>query len=137
MAVLGSLLLLHGEQVLIGVVFAGVTVLVGLPVLLYFWLWHTKLSELKLAFIFLSIVALLCLVFLLDQSDPASILGFTLFSIGFLLTLPWNLLGSWMLGAVRNSPVSDPEFAVIMMCSALVNAVLLYFAALKLRRLVK
>ena len=41
--------LLHGEQVLVALVFAGLSVVIGLPALLYVWLWHTKLSELKLA----------------------------------------------------------------------------------------
>jgi hypothetical protein len=56
--------------------------------------------------------------------------------LGLFLSLPWSVLAGWGLSAVRNSSVSDRELAVLMMLSAGINAVLLYLAARKMRRLI-
>ena len=122
---------------LIGLLFAGVIVLVGFPLLLYVWLWHTKVSELKLTFAYFISVALLCVALALNPNDPTSILSLTAFLVSFILTLPWSVVAGWVLSEVRNSALSDREFAVVMLFGAGLNAVLLYFIAAKMRRLIK
>ena len=126
---------LHGEAALVGLLFAGVIALVGVPLVLYVWLWHTKLSELKLTVAYLILMAVLCVVF---GSGPSlsSIFSLTISMLGLILSLPWSALASWALSEARNSPVSDREFALLMMLAAGINAVLLYFAAAKMRRLI-
>ena len=131
-----SLAFLHGEQVLIGLGLAGLIVLIGGPLVLYVWLWHTKVSELKLTAAYLIFMALLCVVFG-SSPDITSILSLTISMLGYILSLPWSVLASWAVSEARNSPVSDREFALLMMFAAGINAVLLYLAAVKMRRLIR
>jgi hypothetical protein len=130
-----SLVFLHGEQVLVGLGLAGLMVLVGGPLVLYVWLWHTKISELTLTVAYLILMAVLCVRFGLGPS-LTSVLSLTMSMLGLILSLPWSVLASWALREARNSPVSDGEFALLMMLAAGINAALLYLAAGKMRRLI-
>lgn len=127
---------LHGEQVLFGIVVAGLISLIGVPLLLYVWLWRTKWSELKLAISYFILVAVLCVVFGAIPNDPSSILSIIVFAFTFVLTLPWSVLAVWAVSEF-NSGGSDIKFAIWMSVAAGVNAVLLYFVAVKMRRLIK
>ena len=128
---------LHGEQVLVGLALAVLMALVGVPLVLYVWLWHTKVSEFKLAVGYLILMAVLSAVFGLAPFNPTSILYLTVSMLGLLLTLPWNVLASWVLSKALNTEIGDDGFAVLMMLAAGINAVLLFFAARKMRRLIK
>lgn len=132
-----SLALLHGEQVFFSLVFAALIALVGVPLVLYVWLWHTKISELRLSLAYLIFMAILAAVFGSNPSAARSMLALTASSLGFILTLPWNLLIGWALSKVLNSEGDDSEIAILMLLGAGVNAVLLYLAAVKLRRFIQ
>lgn len=125
---------LHGEQALVGIALAGLIALIGVPLVLYLWLWHTKISELQLACAYLAFVAVLCLVYSSGPSRPPSILSLTPSFLGLILTLPWSAIIGWGLSEMFKWGLSDREFAVVMMFAALINSVLLYFAAVKMRR---
>lgn len=129
---------LHGEWILVPLALAGLTALIGVPLALYVWLWHTKVSELKLAIAYLIFVGVLCIIFgSAGPANPAWILSNTASALGFILTLPWNLLAGWAFSILRGSEVNDHEFAIMMMIGGGVNAVLLYLVALKLRHLIQ
>jgi hypothetical protein len=128
-----SLAFLHGEQALVGFIFAAAIVLLGFPLLLYVWLWHTKVSERKLAFAFLMLTAGTCGVVALSAPSSASILVFTAFFIAFTFSLPWNLITFAALYIAGNLNVSDQEFALVMLLGAGINTMLLYFASKKMR----
>ena len=78
-----SLAFLHGEQALVGFIFAAVIVLLGFPLLTYVLLRYTKLSEKKLALAYFILTASTCGVFLLGGLDSAYIPLFTVFYIAF------------------------------------------------------
>jgi len=131
---------LHGEQILIGILLAAAIILVCFPVLLYIWLWHSKVSELKLADAFFGFVTALAVMLIVMPNDPTSIFSLTVFSLSFILTLPWSALAGGVLGEIlkaRGSGLGDNGFAVVMIFSAGINAVILYFIAVKLRRLIE
>ena len=126
---------LHGEWILVPLALAGLMALIGVPLMLYFWLWRTKVSELKLAIGYFLFVGVLCIIFGSGgPANPASILWNIASALAFILTLPWNLLAAWAFGALRGS---DREFAIMMLLGGGVNAVLLYLVAIKLRRLIR
>ena len=50
---------LQDEIVLVGLLFVGLIALIGVPLVLYLWLWHTKVSELKLTLAYLILMAVL------------------------------------------------------------------------------
>ena len=127
---------LHGEIVLVGLLLAGLIALIGVPLVLYLWLWHTKVSALRLTFAYLILMAVLSVVF---ASGPnlLSIVSITASMLGYILSLPWSVLASWALKRGTDSPLSDREFAMLMMLAACINAGLLYLAAVKMRRLIK
>ena len=128
---------LHGEQVLIGLLLAGIAVLVGVPLLLYIWLWNARWSELHLSLAYFILSAVLCVVLALSPNNPTSVLSLATFSLVFILTLPWSPLLGWLVSEIRNSGLSDREFSVAMLIGAGINAVVLYFIATKMRRLIK
>lgn len=128
---------LHGEQALVGIVLAGLIALIGVPLLLYVWLWHTKVSELQLACAYLVFVAVLCVVYASSVNDPPSMLSLTPSLLGFILTLPWSAVVGLGVSEMFDWQLSDGKFALIMMLGALINSVLLYFAAVKMRRLIQ
>jgi hypothetical protein len=132
-----SLALLHGEQVFFSLIFAALIALVGVPIVLYVWLWHTKVSELQLSIAYLIFMAILAAVFGANPSAARSMLPLTASSLGFILTLPWNVLIGLVLSKVLNFDWDDSELAILMLLGAGVNAVLLYLIALKLRRLIR
>ena len=132
-----SLAILHGEQALVGFALAGLIVVIGTPLLLYVWLWHTRITALKLASAYFVSVALLCIVLALSTFSPISLLSLTAYSLCFILSLPWSVLAGGALWEIRNSVLSDRELTVVMFFGACVNAVLLYFAAAKMRRLIE
>jgi hypothetical protein len=127
---------LHGEQALVGMVLAGLIALIGVPLILYVWLWHTRVSELQLAGAYLILMAVLCAVFSSGTNNPASMLSITPWMLAFILTLPWSAIAGFGLSAIFDWQMSDGAFAIMMMGGALVNSVLLYFAAVKMRRLI-
>ena len=126
---------LHGEHVLAALGLAGLIALIGVPVVLYVWLWHTKVSEFKLALAYLILMAILSGVFSSTSDDPTAMFSLTLSGLGFVLSLPWSALAGWALSSAFNYDVSDDRIAILMMVGASINAVLLYFAAGKMRRL--
>jgi hypothetical protein len=127
---------LHGEQVLVGLGLAALITLIVIPLLLYFWLWHTKISELQLATAYFILMAVVCGSLAFSTSNPTSIFQLTVVGLGFLLTLPWNLLAGWLFSLAINTGLSDRQLAVVMLLGAAINAVLLYFAAIKMRRII-
>ena len=132
------LVFLHGEWILVPLALAALTAVIGVPLVLYVWLWRTKVSEFKLAIAYLLFVGVLCLIFSSGgPANPAWIFWNTASALGFILTLPWNLLASWGFGILRGSGVYDHEFAIMMLLGGGVNAVLLYLVAIKLRRLIQ
>ena len=126
-----SLAFLHGEQALVGFIFAAVTVLVGFPLLVYVWLRHTKLSEKKLALVYFIVTASACGVFAL--SDSTSLPLFIPSYIAFIFTMPWNLITIFALYWLGNQYMSDNEVALVMLMGAGINTMLLYFFAKKIR----
>ena len=128
---------LHGEQMLFGLVLAGLIALIAVPVLLYVWLWHTKWSEFQLAIGYLILAVILSFAFGAMPNDPRSIFSIMVSAFAFILTLPLNLVVNMVLSRFRGPGVSDAEFMVSMLIAAGLNSVLLYFAAVKMRRLIK
>ena len=124
---------LHGEQALIGFIFAAITVLLGFPLLVYVWLRHTKLSEKKLAIAYFIVAASACGAFALRVPDSAYIPIFTVFYIAFILTLPWNVITIVALYVFDNQFMSDNEVTLVMLMGAGINTMLLYFFAKKIR----
>lgn len=127
---------LHGEQVLVALLFAGVITLLGIPVL-YVWLWHTKVSELKLAIAYFMIATVMCAGLAFGAFNPVAMLPLTASALGFILSLPWSLVLGWGVSEALNLKLGDRGLAVVMLFGAGVNAVLLYFAAVKMRRLIE
>jgi hypothetical protein len=132
-----TLAFLHGEEVLIGLPLAAGIILVGVPLLLYIWLWHTKVSELKLAIVYCALVSLLCGMLSLNLHARPSVSLLTALCLGFLLTLPWSALGEWLLSNVDVSAIGDHKLEVVMLFGAVINAVILHFIAVKMRRLIR
>ena len=124
---------LHGEQALIGFLFAAVTVLLGFPLLVYVWLRHTKLSEKKLALAYLIVTVGACGMFALGTPDSAYVPILTVFYIAFLYTLPWNVITIFALYVFGNQDMSDHEIVFVMLMGAGINTMLLYFLAKKIR----
>lgn len=132
-----QLALLHGEQVLIGLLLAGVILVVCVPVLLYFWLWHSTVSASKLVVAYFVIVAVLWGVVAMNPNrNPTSMVSLTAFSMGFILTLPWSAVTSFIV-AELSPGLGDRPLALLSVLFAAVNAVILYFIAVKIRRLIK
>ena len=127
---------LHGEQALVGIALACVIALIGVPLVLYVWLWHTRLSELQLACAYLVLVAALCAVYTTGRTGVPSILILFPSFLGFILTLPWSAIAGWGLSEMFNWDLSDGALAIVMMLGALINSVLLYFLAVKMRSLI-
>ena len=123
---------LHGEVAFFGLLLGALVGLIGGPLVLYIWLWRTKVSELKLAVAYLILMAVLSVVY--SQSDLSSMLSLTASGLGLFLSLPWSVLAALALNAIGKSSGSDREFAVLMMVAASINAVLLYLIARKMRR---
>lgn len=132
-----SLAFFHGEQALVGFIFAAVIVLLGFPLLTYVLLRYTKLSEKKLALAYFILTAGTCGVFLLGGLDSAYIPLFTVFYIAFIYTLPWNLITVVVLHFFREQNMSDNEVVLVMLMGAGINSMLLYLLAKKMRRVVK
>lgn len=128
---------LHGEQALVGIALAGLIALIGVPALLYVWLWHTKVSALQLSIAYLVLMAVLCGVSLSSPNNPLSIPPLTAWALGFILTLPWSAVAAWVLSQTLKLDLNDQQFAMMMMVAAGVNAVLLYLVARKMRRLIQ
>lgn len=127
---------LHGQQGLVALLLAGAIALLGIPVL-YVWLWHTKVSELKLAIAYFMIAPVMCAELAFGAFDPVAMLPLTASALGFILSLPWSVVLGWVLSEVLDVELGDRRFAVVMLLGAGVNAVLLYFAAVKMRRLIE
>ena len=127
-----SLAFLHGEVAFFNLLLGALVGLIGGPLLLYIWLWHTKVSELKLTVTYLALMVVLSVVF--SQSDLSSMLSVTASGLGLFLSLPWSVLAALALNATGMSTGGDRGFAILMMGAAGINAVLLYLLARKVRR---
>ena len=128
--------LVHGEQILVGLGLGALIACILVPALLYICLRHTEISELQLALTYFTVTAVLCGFSAFGPDNPPSISSATAFTLTFILTLPWNaLVGVFSL--YRDTYLSDRQFAVVMLFGAVSNAVLLYFAAIKLRRIIR
>lgn len=131
------LAILHGEQALAALGLAGLIALIGVPVLLYIWLWRTKISEFKLTLAYLILMAVLCGVYSSSPNAPDAMFSLTLSALAFVLSLPWSALLGWVLSAAFDLELGDDTIAILMMVGASINAVLLYLAAVKMRRLIQ
>ena len=128
-----SLGFFHGEQALVGLIFAAVLVLLGFPLLVYVWLRHTKISEQKLALAYFIVAAGACGVFALGAPDTPYIPILTVFYCAFIYTLPWSAITIVALYVFANQSMSDSEVAMVMLMGAGINTMLLYFLAKKIR----
>lgn len=128
-----SLAFLHGEQALVGFIFAAVIVLLGSPLLIYVWLRHTKLSEKKLALAYFIVTAGACGMSALGIPDSAYIPVLTVSYVAFIYTLPWNVITIFALYFFGNQYMSNNEVVLVMLMGAGINAMLLYFFAKKMR----
>jgi len=127
----------HGEQVIAGLGLAALITVIIIPLLIYFWLWHTQISELQLAVAFFIFMVVVCGWFALSKPDSTSIFQLMLIGLGLILSLPWNLLAGWLLSLVIKGEPTDWHFAVVMLFGAAINAVLLYYAAIRMRRIIR
>jgi len=127
----------HGEQVIAGLGIAALITLILIPLLLYVWLWHTQISELQLAVAFFILMAVVCGLFALSTPDSTSVFQLTMICLGLILSLPWNLLAGWLLSLVIKGEPSDWQFAAVILFGAAINAVLLYYAATRMRRIIR
>lgn len=125
---------LHGEQALVGFCFAALIGLVGIPLSGYLFLRHTKLSVKIFALAYFIIAASACGGFALGAPDTAYIPILTVFFIAFIYTLPWNVITIVALHWFAGQNISDNEVAVVMLMGAGINATLLYFIAIKIRK---
>jgi hypothetical protein len=132
-----SLAFFHGEQALVSLLFAALIALLGFPLLVYIWLRHTKVSVLLLALVYFTVTASACGVMAFHEHAPPSILLLTVFYIGFILTLPWNVISIFALYWFGNQYMSDREIGFVMLLGAGINTMLLYFLAQKIRSIVK
>lgn len=128
-----SLAFLHGEQAFVAFIFVAFTVLFGVPLLVYVWLRHTKLSEKKLALAYFIVTASACSVFALGGPDSAYIPLLTVFYIAFIFTLLWNVVTLLALYVFDNEYMSNNEITAVMLMGAGINTMLLYFLAKKIR----
>ena len=132
--------ILHGEQLLVALALAGGIVVIGVPILLYIWLWHWEVSEWKVAFGYFLFVATLCVLPFTGASEARSVFSLTNFLLAFILSLPWSAFAAFVLHEIletRGESLGDRALAIVMLFCAGVNAVLLYFIARKMRRLIK
>ena len=129
-----TLAFFHGEQALVGLALAILIVVIGGPIVLYFWLWHSKISEAKLALAYFAVVAASCAEVFLNPNNPTSLSLLTAFLIGFILTLPWSLVVFF--ASLSGSRVGDQAFALAIAFFGVINALILYLVAKKLRRLI-
>ena len=132
-----SLAFFHGEQALVGLVFAAGLVLFVIPLVIYVWLWLTNVSERKLSFAYLILTVITCALTAFSSPGTASVLNFAAVYTGFVLTLPWNIITLVVLYLGGNPNVSDYEFALIMLLGAGINTMLVYLFAKKIRGRVK
>ena len=132
-----SLAFFHGEQALVGLTLAGLIALIGVPLVLYVWLRHTKLSELKLTLTYAFLMAVVCGLSAFIPGDPRSVFQLTIYTLALILSLPWNVITLAAMSMAHHSDFSDREFAFVMLLGAGVNAVILFFIAKKLRRLIE
>lgn len=129
-----SLAFFHGVQGLIAFAIAALIIVIGVPLVFYIWLRHTKSSELKLTLIYASVAVVVCGLVAIPTGDSQSLFHGTVFILAFILTLPWNAITFYALTIAGDSDISDPETAATMLLSAGVNAVALFFLAKKARR---
>ena len=128
-----SLAFFHGVQGLVALVLAGAIVVIGVPSVFYVWLWHTKSSERKLTFIYVVVMAVLCVLMAFTANDPLSLFHLTVSMLAFILSLPWNVITLFAVSMASTSDISDLETVAVMLLGAGVNAVLLYFGGKRLR----
>lgn len=122
---------LHGEQVLFALLLAGAVILIALPVLFYVWIWHSKISELKLSIAFFVLISALSVLLFIVPDNPTSVLTLTVFSFVFILCLPWSFLA-----LIVNAEMSKNVFTLLTIGFAGLNSAIMYFIAVRLRRIV-
>ena len=128
-----SLAFFHGEQVLVALLFAALLALLGFPLLVYIWLRHTKLPVQLLALVYFIVTASACAVMAFDAHRPPHVLLLTIFYIGFILTVPWNIISIVALYWFGNQYMSNHEIGFVMLLGAGINTMLLYFFAKRIR----
>lgn len=124
----------HGEQALVGFLFAGIIVLICVPLVFYVWLWRTRSSPLKLTLIYLVSTAVLCVLSLIPTENPISLFHVTTATLTGILTLPWNVITLLPVALSDISEISRTEGVVAVLLGAGVNAWILFFLATKARR---
>ena len=124
----------HGEQALVGFLFAGIIVLICVPLVFYVWLWRTKSSPLKLTLIYLVSTAVLCVLSLIPTENPISLFHVTTATLTGILTLPWNVITLLPVALSDISEISRTEGVVAVLLGAGVHAWILFFLATKARR---
>lgn len=111
--------LLHGEQVLFGLILAAAVVLLLGYVAAFIWWWNTPKQAGKFAASYFLLAALSCLAYYLWGDTTMDVLSIAAFSFAFVLTLPWSLLSDELL-------LRGEAFKVYMLAGAAVNAALIY-----------
>ena len=128
-----SLAFFHGEQFLVGMAAAFLIVVITAPLVLIIW-WKTKSSERTLTLTYVIAVAVACGLSAIPTDNPLSMFQFTMFTVGGILALPWNLITIVAIDITNNSYVSDRESMVATLLGAGVNAVIIFYGAKRLRR---
>jgi membrane protein DedA with SNARE-associated domain len=129
-----SLAFFHGEQALVGLVLAGLIVVVVVPLVFYVWLRRTKASELKLTLTYVISTAVICALNAFSTKDPTSLFQVTVFILAFILTLPWNVITLVVVSLAGAADIGDRELVATMLLGAGVNAMILFFLARKAKR---
>jgi hypothetical protein len=127
-----SLAFFHGEQVLVALALAVVITVIGVPLVFYVWLWHTKASERTLALTYAVITAGLCGLSALEF-DPLSVFRLTTVTLAGILTLPWNIITLVVSAMSSNAEMSDREMVIAMLLGGGVNTAILFYLGKRMR----
>jgi hypothetical protein len=128
-----SLVFFHGEQALVAFVVGALIVVIGIPLVFYVWLWHTKASERTLALTYAVPTAILCGLSAL-QPDQVSLFHLTVSTVAGILTLPWNIITLVVTALASNADIGDREIVITMLLGAGVNTLIVFYAARRIRR---
>ena len=124
----------HGEQALAAFGLGALIVVIGVPLVFYVWLWHTKASERTLAVTYAVPTAILCGLSVLKPDDPLSLFHLTATTVAGILTLPWNIITLVVTSIASNAEISDREIVMAMLLGAGVNTVIVFYVARRIRR---
>ena len=119
---------------MMALVVAGAIVVIGVPLVFYIWLWHTKSSGLKLAYTYAVFMAVVCALVAFTPDNSESLFHLTVAMVAFILALPWNIVTLYAVSIAGNSDLGNGELVAGMLLGGGVNAVLLFHAAKRLRK---